>query len=130
MIIIFTVAIAIMAALISLVVKDKNPEFSMLISLSAGAVIIFMIIAQMVPIINEIKNLVEISSIDSENISLLLKALGICLITQFCADSCLDAGQKAMASKVELAGKVTIVFMSLPLFRQILEIIVSLGSST
>ena len=55
-----------------------------------------------------------------------MKTLGICFLTQFAVDSCKDAGESALASKVELAGKVTVVVMALPLFQSIASTAVSL----
>ena len=50
---------------------------------------------------------------------ILLKTLGVCFLTQLSADSCRDAGEGALAAKVELAGKLFIVILALPLFQQI-----------
>ena len=49
---------------------------------------------------------------------ILLKTLGVCFLTQLSADSCRDAGEGALAAKVELAGKLFIVILALPLFQQ------------
>jgi stage III sporulation protein AD len=50
---------------------------------------------------------------------ILFKTLGLCFLAQFAADSCRDAGENALASKVELAGKLAIVILALPLFEKI-----------
>lgn len=57
---------------------------------------------------------------------ILFKALGICLITQLASDACRDAGEAALASKADLAGKVTLLVLALPLFQKIGELAVSL----
>ncbi len=118
--------LAILASLFAIMLKDKNPEISMLISIAATVVILLMIIPELIPVLDEIKALSDLSEIESENILILFKALGICFITQFCADSCLDCGQRAMSSKVELAGKVSIAIIAMPLFRQILQSVLSI----
>ena len=51
----------------------------------------------------------------------MFKTLGICFLAQFAADSCRDAGESALASKVELAGKISILVLSLPLFEDIAQ---------
>ena len=48
------------------------------------------------------------------------------VLTQLAADACKDAGESALASKAELAGKVGLIMLSLPLFQKIAELAVSL----
>lgn len=52
---------------------------------------------------------------------ILLKSLGICFLCQFSSDACKDAGQSALASKVELAGKLMIVLIALPMIEDITQ---------
>ena len=54
------------------------------------------------------------------------QALGVCFITQLASDACKDAGEGAIASKVELAGKVVILLLAMPLFEQIIGVATSL----
>ena len=50
---------------------------------------------------------------------MLFKALGICYLTQFAADSCRDAGESALAVKAEIAGRIAVLLISLPLLSQV-----------
>ena len=51
---------------------------------------------------------------------LLVKVIGVAMVTQLAVDTCRDAGQQAIATKVEIAGRVTILSLSLPLFQELL----------
>ena len=62
--------------------------------------------------------------VEAEYFKVALKALGIGYITSFAADSCRDAGQSALASKAELAGKCAVWMLSLPLVVSVLKIAV------
>lgn len=53
---------------------------------------------------------------------ILFKALGLCFITQIAATPAADLGETAIASKVETAGKLSVLLVSLPLFEKILGI--------
>ena len=50
-----------------------------------------------------------------------MKTIGVCFVCQFTADACRDAGQSSLASKTELAARIAVIVISLPLFRDILE---------
>ena len=53
----------------------------------------------------------------------MVKALGVCVVTQLASDTCKDCGQNSIASKIELGGKVLILAISLPMFTSLLETI-------
>ena len=103
--------IAILAAILAVMLKKYNPEYSILISLGAGALLLWMILSKISPAISQIRELISAAGISGE--------YGVILLTQLSADSCRDAGEGALAAKVELAGKLFIVILALPLFQQI-----------
>ena len=61
-----------------------------------------------------------------EYLSVLIKAIGVCYLTQFSADSCRDAGESSLAGKVELAGKIAILISALPLLDSVISLAVNL----
>ena len=58
----------------------------------------------------------------------LFRSLGLCVITQLASDTCRDAGESAIASRVELAGRVAVLLCGLPLFQKLLELALALVS--
>ena len=107
--------LAIVAVALGTVLKQKNPEYSLLLSLTAGVLILGMIITSALP-------LFEATGAKAEYVQILFKALGLCFITQIACDACRDLGETAIASKVETAGKLSVLLVSLPLFEKILGI--------
>ena len=70
--------------------------------------------------------LMERAALSSEVVKILIKALGVCCLCELAGQVCREAGQLAIASKIDLAGKVTILLLALPLFRELLELSLSL----
>lgn len=120
------VGISAIIAVLSISLKKYSPEYSMLMIIMTGIFLIFNILKMLDPILSEIKKLSENLGIFSEHIFILLKVLAISFLTQFSSDTCIDAGQTSLASKIELAGKVLILEASLPLLKEVINIIVSL----
>ncbi len=56
-----------------------------------------------------------------EAFSLMLKALGVALLSKFCADVCRDCGEGTLAGGVESVGRVVMVSLCLPLLAKILD---------
>lgn len=120
------IAISLIATAISVMIKKYNPEYSIFVSVMAGVFILCTILSELTPSIQKINELISTSGISSDNAKILFKTLGICFLAQFAADSCNDAGETALASKIELASKVLIIGMTLPLFEQVIKIVTSL----
>jgi stage III sporulation protein AD len=118
--------IAIIAAILAAMMKRYHQEYSMVLSIGAGIIILFEIFANISPAFKQINTLLSSAGLSTEYIDILFKALGICFLAQFASDSCRDAGESALASKVELAGKIAIVILSLPLFEDIASTAVGL----
>ena len=121
--------IAIMVAAFAVLLRQYRQEYAMMLSVAAGVIIFMLIITKAAPAFSEIQSLIERSGIKAEYGVILIKSLGICFIAQFAADACKDAGETAIASKVELAGKFAVLLIALPLFEQVAQLAVSLMGS-
>ncbi len=118
--------IGILAALISVMIKRYSPEYSVVISIIAGILILAIVFCRVKGIIDHIQKLLDSTNISLKYISVLFKSLGICFLTQFASDVCKDAGEIALSSKIEIAGKIAILIISLPLFEKITNIAIDL----
>lgn len=113
------VGVGLVGAVLSIVLKQYKPEFSIYISLISGMIILFALLAVLKPAVTTLQELLNTVQINEMYGEVLLKSLGICYITQLSVDSCKDAGESAIASKLELAGKAAIVITALPLFKSL-----------
>ena len=84
----------IIIAVISVVLKKYVPEYSMMINIVAGIIVLSVILCEFLPAVNQIKNLLYNTKISRDYIVILFKSLGICFITQFASDACSDVGEK------------------------------------
>lgn len=117
------IGLAIVAAVMAVVLRQYKPEYAMLLGLGASILILLGIISAVSEIIAQIEDMLAITNMPQGYVEILFKALGISIITQLASDSCKDAGETAIASRVELAGKISILLISLPLFERLLEIV-------
>lgn len=114
-------AVILIAAVVSVTLKKYVPEYSMIVNISAGLIVAAVLLSNFSSILSQVKNLFSYAKIPSEYGAILFKSLGICFIAQFVSDSCKDANENALASKVEFAGKIGIVTVALPLFEKITQ---------
>lgn len=124
---IFVIAgLAISVTAIISVLKEIKPEFTVLISTVFGVVIIFSLYSPIKEIISSIYSIAQQTGIQNEIITPVIKITGISLIAEFAASICADAGQSSIASKVESAGKITVLAVSVPMITQILNTVLNL----
>lgn len=117
------VGIGIVAAILSLTIKQEKPQLSILISITAG-IIIFFIIAEKLPyIVAVLNNIANKTQVDTIFLSTLLKIIGIAYITEFSSQICKDMGENTIAAKIELGGKVIIMVLGLPIVTALTETI-------
>ena len=117
-------------ALVSLIIivdlRQYHPEYPLLTAvISGGLILIFLSLELASPLFTLIKML-NSYGVSNGLTSYILKALGICILTNFSVGLCTDFGQTSLAAKVEMAGKVAILILSLPILQNILEVGLSL----
>ncbi len=122
------VGIGIIGAVLSVVIKQYKPEFAIYITLGAGMLILGSAVSLLSPAVSQIIEYMSFIENGSAYSEILLKSLAVCYITQIASDCCNDAGEGAIASKIELAGKCTLVILALPLFTSITDMIKNLMS--
>lgn len=119
------VGVGIVGAILALTVKKARPELGLGVSILAGVVIFSFLLPEMARILEEIKLLSKSSGVDFSHFEPVVKIIGICYITQFSAEIIKDAGEGAISKKVELAGKIAILIIILPILRKLISVIIS-----
>lgn len=113
--------LAVVTAAVCLLLRQYRPELALPVSLAAGALLLWMSVTALEPVLETVRSLMTKGGIRENYVKIMVKTLGICYLTRLAADSCTDAGQAALAGKVELAGRVCLLVLALPLFESLLE---------
>ncbi|MCH5198798.1 MAG: stage III sporulation protein AD [Oscillospiraceae bacterium] len=103
--------------------KAYKPEYAVISEIVCGVVIFLSLGSEISDIKAFFESAALSSGIEVRFSEVLLKALGTALIAQLAADSARDNGQSALAEKIELAGKVLILAISLPILKAVLQMI-------
>ncbi|MBQ7203524.1 MAG: hypothetical protein IJS03_05875 [Eubacterium sp.] len=117
------VGISLSVLFCSLLLKDKNRSLALLLSLCGGVILLLSAVSELREIVNRVGELTGDAPVSAAYIRLMLKALGITLITQFVSDNCRDNGENALASVTETVSKIAVITMLLPLFETVVEIV-------
>ena len=120
------IGIGLIALIVIIILKQYRPEFAIYASIIAGVMILALSLEKITGIINLLQSISEKTYINQKFLSILIKITGIAFLTEFAVSVCADAGEKAIASKIEIGSKVIIITMSLPIITSLLELIVEL----
>lgn len=120
------VGLGLVATVLILVVKEQKPLFAFLIGASTGIYIFLFLIGKIGGVIEVLEQLAESSGVQMIYLKTILKIIGIAYIAEFGAQIVRDAGQESIASKIELAGKVMIMVLAIPIVSVIIETVIKL----
>ena len=118
--------IGIISLVIAIILKQYRPEYTIYVSIIAGILILFLAMDKLSGIINLLKSIADKTYINKQFLGILLKITGIAIITEFAVSICSDAGEKAIATKIEIGSKVIIIAISIPIISSLLELIIEI----
>jgi stage III sporulation protein AD len=104
-------------------ILDGRKDYILYIKIAAAAAILSGVILYVAPVADAVSAIFEKAGADKSYLNILFKALGICYITQFASDICRDSGEGALAVQVELAGKVSLLLLALPMFEALADLV-------
>jgi len=119
-------AIGIIAVILIMTIKKDAPAFAVLITIAASALIFIFILPRLTSAVQLINETAETVKGGGAYIGLVVRIIGIAYVSEFGAQICADAGETAIASKVELAGKVLIMTVSAPVVVALLDTVLNI----
>ncbi|MBQ1248980.1 MAG: stage III sporulation protein AD [Selenomonadales bacterium] len=120
------IGIGMTAVLLILVVRRSHPELAVQITIVVAGIVFFLVLDKLRMIIELFTEMAKRAGIGEMYLIILLKIIGISYLVEFGAQVCRDAGEGAIASKIELAGKVMILVMAVPIIAFALDTILRL----
>ena len=117
--------IALGGILFAAFLKQVRPEWGTVLSLSLSLAVL----AYTLPYLQSGMELMrELSDrVEGGTLAPLFRAVGAAILLELAADACTDAGESALARKVELFGKALLLTMALPIMRALLELVLRLS---
>ncbi len=120
------VSFAIVSVVLIILLKQQKPEIALLLTIVAAVSILFIAVDKLSGVFELLDTLVTKSGINKNFLSIILKITVIAYIVEFGKNICVDAGQSSIATKLEMAGKVIIVCLSLPIISSLVNILTGL----
>jgi stage III sporulation protein AD len=117
------IGIGFIATITAALLKGTKPELSFAVMIVSIIVILSFVIDMLRETMSVFLSIAEIAGVESSLLKLLLKIVGVGYLTEFGSGILTDFGSNSIADKVTLAGKITIVLLSMPVVESLLRLI-------
>lgn len=116
-------ALVLLAVILTLVISRQSRDMSILLSLGACVIVMISCVSFLSPIIEFIRELRRIGDLEQAFLGILLKCVGVGLLSELAALICADAGENAMGKSLQILSGIVIVWLSLPLMKQVIVLL-------
>jgi len=117
------IGVAFVTAITSALLKNTKPELSFAVTVTGVIVILLFLVDSMQNTFALFQSLAQLTGVENGLLKILLKIVGVGYLTEFGASILTDFGSGAVANKVELAGKITILLLALPILESLLQLV-------
>lgn len=111
-----------LAVILCLALGKQGKEMGLLLTLAVSSIVGTLAIGYMRPVIEFVQQLRAIGQLDIGMLEILLKVVGIGIIGEIVSMVCSDAGNAALGKSLQLLSTAVILWLSLPLLTQLLEL--------
>ena len=119
-------AIGLIGVLLASLTKTVNKDISIYVVLATVALLLIYIVGEISGVFVYLETIYNNINYGREFFPIIIKVLAVAYIADFTSQLCKDAGEASIGTKVELAGKLIIFYMAMPIFTAILKLIDSL----
>ena len=120
------VGLGLVVTFLIVLIKQHRPELALQLSVLAGVIIFSLMLGKIGAVFNVLKDLAEKANLNYIYMGTVLKIVGIAYIADFGAQICRDAGEGAIANKIEFAAKILVLILAIPVILAILETLIRL----
>ncbi len=118
--------LGLMATVLLLVIREERRDLGMILRLAVGLAMMLLLIPDLARVVSAIVRISELAHIPGSYLGLLLKVVGISYLTVFVAQLAQDSGEAGTGLRVELAGKIVILMLAVPIIASITETVLRL----
>ena len=120
------ITIGLIGTIFSVLLKKENPQIALLTAIATGILIFFRLFTPLAELLVLLRETAGKAGVGDGYFAVVLKVIGIAYLTQFGAQLCADAGEGAIAAKMELAGKILMMTTAAPVLTGLLGFVMEL----
>ena len=117
------IAVSLLTVILGAVMGKKDKDISVLLSIAGCVLVAGFTEVYLSPVVRFLGELESMGNLRSDLLGILLKAVGIGLISEIAAVVCSDSGNAGLGKMIQLIGSVVILWLSIPVFQALLDLV-------
>ena len=109
-----------------IIIRKDRPEMAVLLAIAAAGIILTALLKSISEVVTVFESLAIKTQFNLNYLKLIIKIVGVSYLAGFAAQICKDAGEGSIAAKIELAGKIFILTLGIPVMAGLLDLILNL----
>ena len=116
-------SLAIVCILLSTTVNNRSKEIGTVLSMAGCVLILLLAGSYLVPVIDFLEQLKQLGNLNGDLVRILVKVVGISLITDITGLICGDSGNASLGKVVQISAAIVVIWLSLPVYNLLLDLI-------
>jgi len=117
------IAGTLLAVILCLTLSKQERDISVLLTLAVCCMGAAIALSYLKPVLQFLRELENLGNLEENMLGILLKVAGIGLVCDITSLICCDAGNGALGKMLQLLGSAAILYVSLPIFTAMLNLI-------
>lgn len=119
-------AVCLMTVILGAAIGKRDKDFYVLLSIAGCVLIAGFAAVYLRPVVAFLEELEQLGNLRNDMLAILLKAVGIGLVAEIASVVCTDSGNAGLGKMIQLIGSLTILWLSIPVFRSLLDLVQSI----
>lgn len=111
------------AIVLGLTLAKHGKDVSTLLTIAVCCMVVTAAVTYLSPVVDFFDRLASIGRLDSDMLTILLKASGIGLLAEVTGLICSDAGNAALGKTLQIFASAVILWMSIPLLTSLIDLV-------
>ena len=117
------IAAVLLTVVVGIALSKQGKDSQLLLTLAVCCMVLGVAMSYLSPVISFIQKLQSIGQLNSELLQILLKSVGIAMVGEIAGLICSDGGNAALGKSIQLLSGAVILWLSLPLLQQLLDLL-------
>lgn len=112
-----------MAVVLGITLSKQSKDMTVLLALAVCAMVVLVAAAYLEPVIDFVRSLQSVGQLDSDMVSIMLKAVGISLVSEIACMICADAGFGSLGKAIKILATAAVLWLALPMMQSLLSML-------
>lgn len=112
-----------LAVVLCLTLGKQGQDMAALLTIGVCCMVMLLAVTYLRPVMDFLEKLETLGDLNGEMVGVLFKVVGIGILTEVASLICSDAGNSSLGKVLQLLGSAVILWLSIPIFTALIELI-------